>query len=118
MASTRNINMPAEYCLEQRENHMVETNRLQQFRKYANPNNNIPCFGVNVGHMPRDVLSYNPVDIENGLFGINTPANLVSYKRPFTARLKQIPCVSFFERPKLIMPSSLIVEEKQRPVIP
>lgn len=118
MATTRSINMPTEYCLEQRENQLVEQNTLQRYRKYANPTNNIPCFGVNVGHMPREVLSNNPIEIENGLFGINTPANLVSYKRPFTPRLKKLPCISFFERPQLIMPDPFITEINQRPHIP
>ena len=113
MASTRNINMQSEYCLEQKMNENICKDRTFELRRTAY-NNALPCFGVNVGHMPNYVLSNNATDIESNLYGVGS-TNLVKPEREFTPRLKKLPGVSFFERPDTVIPEPLVIENNQRP---
>jgi len=115
MASTRNNNTPGNYCLQQRQYSLA-----LDYRSYTNASNGraynpgMPCVGITPSHMPRNTLSYNPVEIESTLFGINS-TNLVQPAQPVTPLLKTIPEFSFFNRIQLIMPTPLVVEKGQRP---
>ena len=113
MASTRNINMKNEYCLEQRMNTEICKDRTYEHRRTAY-NTALPCFGINVGHMPNNVLSFNATDIESNLYGVGS-TNLVKPEREFTPRLKKLPGVSFFDRPETVIPEPLVIENNQRP---
>lgn len=113
MASTRNKNMPNEYCLFKRNNEDIVNNRLTKSRRFANKSA-IPCAGINVGHMPNEVLSHNATDIESRLYGINS-TNLVQPERPLTPELKNLPSIAFFDRPKVFLPEPLVIEKNQRP---
>lgn len=115
MSSTRNRNTRSDYCLEQRENKLVNNYNLYDHSQYGiayKPT--IPCLGITPSHMPRDTLSNNSVDIESCLFGINS-SNLVQDKQPVKPELKKIPYSNYFERIQLIMPKDLVVEKNQRP---
>ena len=115
MASTRNNNTPGNYCLEQRNNRLI-----QDYDLYKNSQNGnaydpaIPPFGITPSHMPSSEFSHNPVEIESALFGINS-TNLVTPQPPVNPQLKQVPEKSFIEKIPLIMPDPLTVEKDQRP---
>ena len=113
MASTRNINMKNEYCLEQRMNSEICKDRTYDLRRNAYVNA-LPCFGINVGHMPNYALSYNATDIESNLYGVGS-TNLVKPNREFTPRLKKLPGVTFFDRPETLLPEPMVIEKNQRP---
>jgi hypothetical protein len=115
MASTRNINTPSDYCLQQRS--FAESFGYNTYensftgRAYETA---IPCLGITPSHMPRNTLSSNPVDIESGLFGINS-VNLVTPQAPIVPKLKTVPEISFFETTPLIMPEEFSLLKDQRP---
>ena len=115
MASTRNINTPGDYCLQQR-----QFKSTQQYNEYVNSQYGsaydpaIPCLGITPSHMPRDTLSNNPVEIESCLFGINS-TNLVNPQPAVKPQLKTVPMKSYFSKTPLIMPKDLVVYKNQRP---
>ena len=82
MASTRNINTPGNYNLEQEHYNLGRENILYihnpQGRAYINA---MPSVGYMPNRMPRDTLSSNPIEIESMLFGINS-TNLVKPRKP------------------------------------
>lgn len=115
MSSTRNKNMKSDYCLQQRNNLLVNNYNLYENSQYGSAYKpSIPCLGITPSHMPRNTLSSNPVDIESSLFGINS-SNLVQENKPVKPQLKNIPYSNYFERIELIMPKPLVVEKNQRP---
>ena len=112
MASTRNNNTQGNYAMEQRGNTMFSHYNSQYGMAYKN---DTPAVGILHGHMPRDALSRNPIEIESMLFGINS-TNLVNPQRKPTPKLLNLPEIKFFDRPTLIMPSPLVIEDNQRPL--
>jgi hypothetical protein len=115
MTSTRNKNTKSDYCLQQRENILLNNYNIYENSQYGSAYKaSIPCLGITPSHMSRDVLSNNSIDIESSLFGINS-SNLVEEKKPVIPELKNIPSISYFERIELIMPKPLVVEKFQRP---
>lgn len=116
MSSTRNKNTPGNYALEQKQN--IGRFNYEHYKHSSNGmayRSETPAVGILHGHMPRDTLSKNPVEIESMLFGINS-TNLVNPQKAPTPKLKTLPERKFFERPTLIMPLPLVVESKQRPL--
>lgn len=116
MAATRNKNTKENYYLEQRSLRMG-----RDYELYKNaPNGHaykpaLPELGFNPSIMGRDNFSYNSIDIETALFGINT-TNLVDPQAPVVPDLKSLPEIKYFDRtPKIIMPMPLVIENKQRP---
>lgn len=115
MASTRNINTPGDYCLQQRQFKLSE-----QYNEYTNSqygeayNTAIPSLGITPSHMPRNTLSSNPIEIESCLFGINS-TNLVKHQPEVKPQLKTVPMKSYFNKTPLIMPKDLVVYKNQRP---
>jgi hypothetical protein len=116
MASTRNKNTTGNYILEQR-----SLGLAREYDLYKNaPNGHaykpaLPEFGFNPSTMGRDNFSYNSIDIETALFGINS-TNLVQPQAPVVPQLKTLQEVQYFNRtPKLIMPAPLVIENNQRP---
>ena len=115
MASTRNINTPSDYCLQQRSFWEARSYDFYKYSQYGHtPNPSFTCVGYTPSHMPRDTLSKNPIEIESALFGINS-TNLVQPQPPIKPQLKTIPTKQFFERTPLIMPKPLVIEHNQRP---
>jgi hypothetical protein len=115
MASTRNINTKSDFCLQERENKSLNNYYFYNNSQYGDSYNpSIPCFGITPSHMPRDTLSYNPVEIESKLFGINS-TNLVDNKKIIQPQLKQIKYSNFIHKTPLLLPKPLIVEKYQRP---
>jgi hypothetical protein len=115
MASTRNKNTRSDYYLEQQQNSCIKTYNLYVNSQYGEAYKPaLPTLGITPSHMPRNTLSYNPVDIESSLYGINS-TNLVYNVEPVNPQLKTIPDVSYFDRLPMIMPKPLVVEKNQRP---
>ena len=115
MASTRNINTPSDYCLQQREYKLSGDYTSYKYSQYGRAfSPAIPCVGYTPSHMPRNTLSCNPVEIESRLFGINS-TNLVEPQKPIRPELKTVPMRQFFQRTPLIMPKPLVIEHDQRP---
>ena len=115
MASTRNKNMPNDYCLQQRSymdtRNYAEYTYSQVGRAY---NNALPTMGITPSHMPREAFSRNSVEIESALFGINS-TNLVTPETPVNPELTRLPEISYFDRLPVYMPEKLVVQTDQRP---
>lgn len=115
MASTRNKNMPNDYCLQQRNYSLANDYRLYQYSQSGKAyESSIPCIGYTPSHMPRDTFSYNPIDIESNLFGINS-TNLVYHQDQLIPDFKTLDFKNFFDRNPLIMPNPLVIEHNNRP---
>ena len=115
MASTRNINTPSDYCLQQRsyaDSLKHNTYEYSYAGRAYDPA--IPCVGITPSHMSRDTLSNNAIEIESALWGINS-VNLVSPQAPVTPELKHVKEISFFTRTPLIMPEEFKIMKDQRP---
>ena len=116
MASTRNINTPSDYCLEQqqyRNNIKYMEYQYSQAGQAYQPA--FPAAGsAPPSHMSRDNLSGNPVTIESQLFGIGS-TNLVTPYKTVCPQFKHLPEIKFFERNAVIMPVPLIIDHGQRP---
>ena len=116
MASTRNKNMPNDYCLEQNSYNDSFNYKFYKHSQYGScVNPCIPSLGYTPSHMSRDVFSHNPVEIESALLGINS-TNLVEPQKPVQPYLKNIKQKDFFKRLPVIMPKPLVIEDNQRPL--
>jgi len=114
MASTRNINTPGNYALEQRQYKNNEQYNLYKNSQYGEAYyTRLPGNGLLPGQIPREKLSYNPVQIESFLFGIGT-TNLVEPLPPLVPELKCLETANVYIKPSTIMPSPLVIE-KNRP---
>ena len=115
MASTRNINTPSDYCLQQRvNNHSLNYTTFENSASGKAEQSAFPCVGINMGHMPSNVLSRNSIDIESGLFGINS-TNLVNPQPPVIAEINNMQQVAFFPRKPVYLPEPLRQSITQRP---
>lgn len=99
-----------------------KTNIRTLARNIENDINSVayPCPGVLVGGKPAETLNNNWVNIESNLQGITFKNNNCGYQvRQWTAKneAKNIPSVSFFDRPTVYIPEPLVIEENQRPFI-
>ena len=115
MASTRNINMKNDYCLEARSYEKKSDYNLFKNKRIANKTM-MPCAGVNIGHIPNSELSWNAVNIESQLFGIGS-TNMVENKAFEALRAKKMDNISFFDRMEVYIPEPLALEKNQRPNI-
>ncbi len=115
MASTRNINTCGDYKIQQKAFHR---NLEEVLYKYGSGgiaySPALPCGGsAPPSLMNSHSLSFNPVDIESCLFGINS-TNLVNPQAPVYPELKNLKEVKFFDRPSIVMPEKLVVLNNQR----
>ena len=115
MASTRNKNTKGDYFLEQRDNTLANTYSLYQHSQYGEAYNlSLPEVGIVPSKMSNNVFSKNAVDIESGLFGINS-TNLVKETEKCVPDWKSpIPTKAYFDRIQMIMPSPLVIIKNQR----
>lgn len=114
MASTRLKNAPCEYR-NQQDTRLRAYKYVNSYDKLHNQNTAFPELGVNMGNIPGDMLSRNQADIESFLKGTYFN-NLEEPIKNFTAEIKEVENVKFFNRPELLMPRDLQVG-KNRPVI-
>jgi hypothetical protein len=115
MASTRNINTPINYRMQQQEYAQARNYTEYVHSAYGSAaNTKLPGNGLNPGQVPWNQLSYNAADIESFLFGINS-TNLVQPQPCLVPELKYLETANFFEKDKVIIPEPLAVEKYQRP---
>lgn len=116
MSCTRNKNTYCDYLLEQRNNRIIKEYNLYPNGSYGKATTNcLPNLGYNPSHLPRDVLSDNPVDIESKLFGINS-CNLVNKTSEIRPNLKILSFNDvFYLNREVLVPEPLIIENNQRP---
>jgi len=114
MASTRNNNTKSDYMLEQRNFQLYEAynNQSTFFGKSYMPAT--PNCGLAPPKFSIHEQSYNGIDIESELRGIDS-TNLVKPKAPVVSQLKKLPEVVFYDRTPMILPVQLVVEKLQRP---
>lgn len=112
MASTRNINDPENYKLEQHS--LMKGRNYMPFKSYACPNETMFAGdGLIQGNIRNSQLSNNAVDVESFLYGINT-SNLVNASAPVVPDIKQLKSLSIIDRIPVILPKPLVVEPGQR----
>jgi hypothetical protein len=99
MASTRNKNTAGNYGLRQRDHQLSRDHIMYKHGAggYA-VDPKLPGIGFGPAKIPRDVLSYNAVDIESFLFGTNS-TNLVKPQAPLNATLKSLETANVFKYP-------------------
>jgi hypothetical protein len=115
MSSTRNRNTPGNYCLEQKQIKNSEDYTLYINSQYGNAyNTRLPGNGFLPAQIPNNKLSYNPIDTESFLFGINS-TNLVNQRPCFVPEIANLSSINIFEKEVIFMPEPLVVEKNQRP---
>jgi len=115
MASTRNINTPGDYCLQQREFKQSEQYTLYPNSQYgAAYNTRFAGIGLNPGQVPWNKLSHNAADTESFLFGINS-TNLVNPAPCFYPEIAKVGSVNLFEKSTTFIPEPLVIRKDQRP---
>ena len=115
MASTRNINTPGNYCLQQKQNSNFERYTLYPNSQYGYAyHTNLPGNGLNPAQIPGSKLSENSTDIESFLFGINS-TNLVKPAPIFVPELKNVESVNIYKKETVYIPEPLVIEKNQRP---
>ena len=115
MASTRNINTPGNYCLEQREYRQFENYTLYPNSQYgAAYDTKLPGVGLLPAQIPGNKLSHNAADTESFLFGINS-TNLVNPAPCFYPEITQLNSANIYKTSKTYIPEPLVIEKNQRP---
>jgi hypothetical protein len=115
MASTRNINTPGNYNLEQREFKQSEIYTLYSNSQYgAAYNTRLPGNGLMPAQIPWNKLSYNAADTESFLFGINA-TNLVNPAPCFVPEITKLASTNIYEKGPIFVPEPLVIEKNQRP---
>ena len=115
MASTRNINTPGNYCLQQAGFAESSNYTLYPNSQYGSAyDTKLPGNGLNPGQIPDNKLSKNSTDIESFLFGINS-TNLVNPAPCFTPDLRSLESVNLYKKAATIMPVPFVLNTEQRP---
>ena len=113
MASTRNINTPGNYNLEQRTYKENTEYNLYSHSAYGEAGHtNFAGLGLIQGHLPCNKLSHNPVQTESFLFGINS-TNLVKPELKFIAQPTNLKMKNLYEPNPTIMPLPLVIERNR-----
>jgi len=107
--------MPGNYKMQTAINNRIFHSSIYKYGAFGTPYlSSLPQGGsAPPSRMDRNRLSKNPVEIESQLFGIGS-SNLVSGYRPPLATINRLKDISFFDRNKIIMPCTLVVEGAQR----
>ena len=113
MASTRNINMPGEYrmqqaALEARRAHVAYEGSTVSEATY------FPGDGLLAGRVGSTRLAHNAPDVEAFLFGVGS-TNLVEPAAPPDLRLLPLKSLSVISRRDAVLPAPLTVRPAQRP---
>jgi len=115
MASTRNVNTPGNYGLEQRQYHQSSNYTLYPNSQYgAAYNTRLPGNGLLAGQVPWNKLSYNAADTESFLFGINS-TNLVNPAPCFVPEIAKLETTNIYEKKPTFIPEPLVMQKGQRP---
>tara|TARA_B100001093_G_C26781547_1_gene994855 strand:+ start:1044 stop:1415 length:372 start_codon:yes stop_codon:yes gene_type:complete len=120
MASTRLRNSPGQYCIDQQREHLERQYLVYKGKKVPD-RSYLPGFGINAGNMAgaynHKILSNNTPDLESYLFGIGA-SNLVKPNNKPPMLINKMDDIKFFNQTDAIMPTPLVIENRQRPVGP
>lgn len=115
MASTRNLNTPGDYKME---NQMYENNLnylIDKNNMYGVPKDTyFPGNGLLMGRIASENLANNYCDIESELFGIGS-TNLVDPKPEVKPDIYSFKNLNIMNRVKMVIPEPLKINENQRP---
>jgi hypothetical protein len=115
MASTRNLNTPGDYKME---NQMYENNLnylIDKNNMYGVPKDTyFPGNGLLMGRIASENLANNYCDIESELFGIGS-TNLVNPKPEVKPDIYSFKNLNIMNRVKMVIPEPLKINENQRP---
>jgi hypothetical protein len=116
MASTRNINTPGNYCMEQNQYSNSSRWNLYPHSSHGNAYDTcIPGNGLLQGQINSSQLSYNNINIESFLFGIDV-TNLTKPEFPcLTPEIRNLKQLNIFPSRPTYIPEKLIVSKKNRP---
>jgi len=115
MAATRNKNTRGNYCLDNNQNINSDNWMLYKYGAAGQAyDTQLPGVGLNPAQIPWNQLSYNAVDIETFLFGINS-TNLVNPAPPLTPELKCLSSINLFKSEPVYIPEPLVIPKEQRP---
>lgn len=114
MASTRNKNTIGDYTREQIE--FRKRNLYDSYHNYGvNNETRLPGNGLLAGQVYSGNFAKNDRDIESYLFGIGT-TNLEFPQPDLVPELKQMQSLNIIDRLPVVVPSTLKIEAKQRPM--
>ena len=113
MASTRFINAPCDYKLQQDRKSNIANYLTYKYSGEAYTNNT-PGFNILPGQVGPTSLAYNYADVDSYLKGTYTN-NLENPRREFTPRLKKPAQLNFFKTSEVYLPKSLVIENCMRP---
>jgi len=115
MASTRNLNTPGDYKME---NQMYENNLnylIDKNNMYGVPKDTyFAGNGLLMGRIASENLANNYCDIESELFGIGS-TNLVDPKPEVKPDIHSFKNLNIMNRVKMVIPEPLKINENQRP---
>lgn len=116
MASTRNINTPGNYCMEQKQFAHSENYTLYPNSQYgAAYTTRLPGAGLLPGQIPGNQLSHNTADIESFLFGINS-TNLVNPAPALVPKITNLCQANIYTPSTTYIPEPLVIIKGQRPL--
>lgn len=120
MASTHLKNTPQMYCQDRVRQDRIKLSLID--KENVITKTCFPDLGILPGPMKSSfnhhVLSNNTADIESQLFGIGS-TNLAKPKsQRFKPSINNRNTCKFFERPPLVLPNDLVVDNNQRPLGP
>jgi hypothetical protein len=114
MSSTRNINTPGDYDLEQwKYKQNLEYNTYIHSSYGIQDKTYFAGDGLIMGRIPSTQLSINYTDVESKLFGINS-TNLVSPRPEVTPKIKELKSLSIIDKIPVILPDPIVIEPNQR----
>lgn len=115
MASTRTINTPGNYCLQQKTFKHSQQYTTYKYSQYGNAYDpKLPGLGLLPGQIPCNNLSHNYSDIESFLFGIGT-TNLVDPQPCLKPELKNLKQANIYKAPDIYLPEPFIISKNNRP---
>jgi len=116
MASTRNINTPGNYCMEQNQYSKSCRWNLYPNSSHGNAyNTGIPGNGLLQGRINSSQLSYNNTNIESFLFGIDVTNLTKPEFSCLTPEIKKMDQINIFPSRPTYIPEKLIVSTTNRP---
>ena len=117
MASTRNKNTPQNYRMEMKQFENAKEWNLYEHSSHGTAyKTNLPGLGFGLVQFPQTAMSYNAIDTESFLYGINS-TNLVNPVLEFTPETKTLETLNLVKKRDVIMPIPLAVSKKERPFL-
>jgi len=115
MASTRNLNTPGDYKMEndmysKNLNYLIDKDNMYGVAK----DTYFAGEGLLMGRIASENLANNYCDIESSLFGIGS-TNLVNPKPEVKPDIKSFKNLNIIKRMDIVMPKPMKIEDNQRP---